>query len=211
MQTKIEIEYLEILGKIYDINRYLKSINKKPKSVRLLIRRVAKSELRNLKEKQSSLLQQLKQHSYLIDLTVMSVVGLSAKKSRYLRDTKGIYHNDIAFLVAKKGDRMFAYKTKYSQILAKELNQFKAILHNITKESVSFLTDNRHRFAITVSKHTTMEIERVFSRLKKPIYAELKRRQYWKNGLLITNITIEDLFEIYFKRMKELNILGVNF
>ena len=78
-------------------------------------------------------------------------------------------------------------------------------------DQIIVLTDNRHRVSITIPKRETMVIERVFSQIKKPIYAEIKKYQKYNKGLIYTNLPYEKIFNLYCERLKDLKIYPLNF
>ena len=205
----IERRIKEIEKRIKEINKlrmiYAHKTKGKTKMQKL------RTERRKLRKEQKALIEYVAKHGYLIDLTSMSVIPLNLKKSRYLRNNKG-YFNSYNFIFAKHGKTLFAYLTKYSQITKKDLESMKALIHQITKErEIMFITDNRHQNCLNAHKNITMEIERVFSIIKKRIYPKIRDKQYYRKGKIYTDITIEELFNLYLEEFKRLNVIPLNF
>ena len=203
----LEKEYYETISKIKTLRLYRRN-NANKKNKQYLVKASLREE-RKLRKYLRIILKQLTEKGFLVDLTTISVLPLSLKKSRFLRNSEG-YHKK-ALLVAKRKSLMFAYLTNNSQIVKHDVEIFKTLIERQLKENIIILTDNRHKVSITVNKRTTMEIERVFSQMKKPIYAEIKKYQNYNKGLIYTNLPYDKIFNLYCERLKDLNIYPLNF
>lgn len=148
--------------------------------------------------------------SALVDLTSVSVLPLSLKKSRYLRNDKG-YFNDKNLLCAYYQDRLFVLKVSNSQITANDLKIMKIYLCRTYGENITLVCDNRHNGEIRGTKKQTQTIERIFSRIKKPIYAKISSKQKFVKGQVITNLSYEELETLYVEELRKLRATLINF
>jgi len=203
----LEKEYCETISKIKSLRLYRRNNANKIRKRYLVL--ASKRKERKLRKYLRIILRNLIEKGFLVDLTTISVLPLSLKKSRFLRNSEG-YHKK-ALLVAKRKSLMFAYLTNNSQIVKHDVEIFKTLIERQLKENIIILTDNRHKVSITVNKRTTMVIERVFSQIKKPIYAEIKKYQKYNKGLVYTDIPYDRIFNLYCNRLKALNIYPLNF
>ena len=203
----LEKEYYETVNQIKNLRIYRRNNANKVKK-RYLVK-ASKRKEKKLRKNLKVILRNLVDKGFIVDLTTISVLPLSLKKSRFLRNSEG-YHKK-ALLVAKRKSLMFAYLTNNSQIVKHDVEIFKTLIERQLKENIIILTDNRHKVSITVNKRTTMEIERVFSQMKKPIYAEIKKYQNYNKGLIYTNLPYDKIFNLYCERLKRLNIHPLNF
>jgi len=203
----LEEEYYETISKIKSLRLYRRN-NANKKNKQYLVKASLRKE-RKLRKYLKKIIKELIDKGFIVDLTTISVLPLSLKKSRFLRNNEG-YHKK-SMLMAKRDKLMFAYLTNNSQIVKYDIQIFKTLIERQLKENIIILTDNRHKVSITVSKKTTMVIERVFSQIKKPIYAEIKKYQKYNKGLIYTNLPYEKIFNLYCKRLKDLNIYPLNF
>lgn len=191
---------METINKLSKIESQIKAINKEIKRYSKI--QFKKEELQDQRRKLRNLEKRIKEQfvkvAYGIDLTSVSVVSLSAKKSRYLRNSEG-YHNDLNLVCAynpttKKGYGVFV---KESQIKATHLK----LLFKLSNIKLAY-TDNRHKGILTLSKKYTQMIERKFSSAKRPIYEILKPLQSWKKDKdgktkIFTDMKREQLIQLY--------------
>ena len=203
----LEKEYYETVNQIKNLRIYRRNNANKVKK-RYLVK-ASKRKEKKLRKNLKVILRNLVDKGFIVDLTTISVLPLSLKKSRFLRNNLGYYKKSM--LVAKRDKLMFAYLTNNSQIIKYDIQIFKTLIERQLKEKIIILTDNRHKVSITVNKRTTMEIERVFSQMKKPIYAEIKKYQKYNKGLIYTNLPYDKIFNLYCERLKRLNIHPLNF
>ena len=203
----LEKEYYETISKIKTLRLYRRN-NANKKNKQYLVKASLREE-RKLRKYLKKIIKELIGKGFIVDLTTISVLPLSLKKSRFLRNSEG-YHKK-ALLVAKRKSLMFAYLTNNSQIVKHDIQIFKTLIERQLKENIIILTDNRHKVSITVNKRTTMEIERVFSRIKKPIYPKIREYQQFKDGKILTNLPYDKIFNLYCERLKDLNIYPLNF
>jgi len=205
----------ELEKRIKEINSEIKSLNKERmryahKNNNKTKMTILKRQIKKLRIERNTIIKLAIERGFLIDLTSLSVVSVNSHKSRYLRN-KTKYHNEFNFIFAKHGNTLYAYLTSKSQIRNRDLTIMKALIHKTEKREIIFVTDNRHRFCITASKKYTQEIERVFSRIKKPIYKILKGKQHYEDNKLYTDMSIEQLFNLYMEQFKRLNVKPLNF
>ena len=203
----LEKEYYETVNQIKNLRIYRRNNANKVKK-RYLVK-ASKRKEKKLRKNLKVILRNLVDKGFIVDLTTISVLPLSLKKSRFLRNNLGYYKKSM--LVAKRDKLMFAYLTNNSQIIKYDIQIFKTLIERQLKEKIIILTDNRHRVSITIPKRETMVIERVFSQIKKPIYAEIKKYQKYNKGLVYTNMSYDKIFNLYCKRLKDLNIYPLNF
>jgi hypothetical protein len=169
----------------------------------------SKRKEKRLRNQLKEVIRKLSKIGFLTDLTSISVLPLSLKKSRYLRNNKDYYVKNL--LIAKRDNLMFAYLTDNSQIVRKDIQIFKTLIERQLRENIIILTDNRHRVSISVSKSITQTIEREFSRIKKPIYAEIRKYQKYQHGKIYTDLDYNDVFNLYCKQLRRLRIYPLNF
>jgi len=203
----LENQYYETLREIKNLKLFRRN-NANKKKKRYLVKASLRKE-KKLRKILRKIIKDLVANGFLVDLTTLSVLPLSLKKSRFLRNEKGYYQKSL--LIAKKDKLMFAYLTNNSQIVKADIQIFKTLIERQLKEKIIFLTDNRHKVSITVSKSVTMEIERIFSQIKKPIYCEIKKYQKFNNGKIYTDLEYDTVFNLYCERLKRLNIHPLNF
>ena len=169
-----------------------------------------KRQIKKLKIERKTIIELAVKKGYLIDATSMSVISVKSHTARYLRN-KDDYYNEHNFIFAKHENTLYAYLTSNINIRSKDLSIMKALIHKVERKDIIFVTDNRHNYCITASKKYTMEIERIFSRIKKPIYRKLKPKQRWANRIFYTDVSIERLFDMYLTQFKKLNVKPLNF
>lgn len=195
------IEKLKQLEKeIKNVNHELIREKRKTYKKRLQIRK--KKLLKEYKQFKKFLLELAKMRKldiWLIDLTAISVKTLKTKKQRYFKDSEK-YYNDKNLLVAYNFKHGYGYaiETEYTQITKRDLQK----LLNLLPNNAEVITDNRHKYVQTLNKSFTMQIERLFGWIKKPIYKQLKTNK-------IT--TIEQLINLYKKELQKWNIIPYGF
>lgn len=203
----LEKQYLDLKTEIKNLRIYRRN-NANKKSKRYLVSASKRKEKR-LRKNLKTVIKNLSKIGFLMDLTSISVLPLSLKKSRFLRNNEGYFKKSL--LIAKRDKLMFAYLTNNTQICKNDINIFKVMIERQLKEKIIILTDNRHKISISVSKSITQTIEREFSRLKKPIYAEIKKYQKYHNGLIYTDLEFNEVFNLYLKQLRRLRIYPLNF
>ena len=203
----LEKEYYGTISKIKTLRLYRRN-NANKKNKQYLVRSSLRKE-KKLRKYLKKIIKELIAKGFIVDLTTISVLPLSLKKSRFLRNNEG-YHKK-SMLVAKRDKLMFAYLTNNSQIVKYDIQIFKTLIERQLKENIIILTDNRHKISINIPKRESMVIERVFSQIKKPIYAEIKKYQKYNKGLVYTDMPYDRIFNLYCERLKALNIYPLNF
>jgi hypothetical protein len=201
------VENMELKNLILE----LKALEEQLKDVNYMLisekRKVRKREYRELKNKILRKLKMIKHlakeklltynNIFLIDKTSISIVSVKQKKKRYY----GNYKINLAIAYNFALGYGFAYANSINQITRKDIETLlKYIKPNC--DNPILLTDNRHKYANNVEKAISQTIERLFSRIKKPIYTLLN------NGYITS---FNDLLKAYKEKLKEFNIIPINF
>ena len=186
---------------IQEVNKDIKRFSRVP-----LRKQDLEAKRRELREEQTKIKEALVLEGFGIDLTSISVIQLSKKKSRYLRNNEG-YHNNLNLIVAHslKENKGYAIFTPKTQIRKKDL----ALLFKLAGIKKGY-TDNRHKGIVTLSKKYTQRIERIFSVVKRRIYKKLKPLQSWKKNKVFTDIKREQLINLYQVEFMKENITFLN-
>jgi hypothetical protein len=190
-------EYVCLKEQLKDLNKSL--IKEKRKVKRQAFSKLKRKVLKKLKIVKHLAVENLLSYSniFLIDKTSISVVSVKQKKKRYY----GNYKINLAIAYNFALGYGFAYANSINQITRKDIEMLlKYIKPNC--DNPILLTDNRHKYATNIEKTVSQTIERLFSMIKKPIYTLLN------NGYITS---FNDLLEAYKQKLKEFNIIPINF
>jgi len=181
----------EIRKEISLVNSTLRSVANKKKSTtkKFLLRRQRRKLVKEFVATQRSIANSEK--TFYVDSFSQSVLSLKCHKSRYLRNSKG-YYNSENYLIAKNFHSLqcVILKTKSNNITERDLSKISLTIQRLFGNEFRLVTDNRHRVSQTLPKRYTMQIEREISKIKKPIYRQLK-------NFTVSKMEIQQLREIY--------------
>ena len=207
MKKPIILRIEETYAVIRKINQLIKQ-NSKVEYRKIALERVREKLENNIKKLIIEFINS--PNCFLIDLASISVISLKAKTSRYLRNKLG-YYNKYNMLCALSTEYFIVMFTENSQITRKDLQKLTTSIKRLIPDS-EFATDKRHKGIANFPKfisyngqriQVTQKIENIFNMIKKPIYKQLKPKQKWINHKLITDITIEELLNLYIEQIKK--------
>jgi len=181
--------------------------------VNQLIKRYSKIEyrkmklrntLRILKNREKELINEIFQTYYGVDLTSISVIPLSQKRSRYLRNNQG-YFNNLNLVILFNGKNGYGIFTNKSQLRSTEIERIKR-LTQISK----VYSDRDFKGTIKLPKRYTQQIERLFSKIKLSIYKQLRDKQKIVKGKILTQVSAQILVNLYIEEFKKHNVKILN-
>jgi len=188
---------LELENQLNELNRSL--IAEKRKVRKIAYAKLKRKTIKKLKLVRRLAIKKLKDYPnlYLIDKTSISVISVNSHKRRYW-DNKRLnicvaYNFNLGY--------GFAYMDNINQITKNNIAVLLSCIKPNCEESI-ILTDNRHKYANNVEKAVSQTIERLFAQIKNPIYTQLKNNEIK---------TYNELLNSYKLRLKEFNIIPINF
>jgi len=138
----------------------------------------------------------------LIDYTAISTTQLKLQKNRYLLNKNGNYYEKGLVVALTKNRKLIAVETTATQLRNKDIKRLRKYLD---KDAI-LVSDKQHKGVLAVTKGITQIIENYFGGLKTPIYPEIEQYQQIINDKVVTNISFEQLEELYYKRYKAMGI-----
>jgi hypothetical protein len=191
------LELKELESQLDEINKSL--IAEKRKVRKESYGKLKRKTIKKLKVIRRLAIQKLKAYPniYLIDKTAISIVSVNRHKRRYWLN----HRLNLCIAYNFSLGYGFAVMDNLNQITKGNVNTLLAYIKPNCDNPI-LLTDNRHKYANSVEKAISQTIERLFAQIKNPIYTQLKNNEIK---------TFSQLFNVYKLRLKEFNIIPINF
>jgi len=141
---------------------------------------------------------------WLIDYTAMSCTTLKLKKNRYLLNKNGLYFiKGYVIALNPCSKRKLVLETDKTQLTLSDINEISNYIRKIDSKAL-IVSDKRHTNILNTTKILTQLIENTFGGFKTHLYKQLEAYQQYVKNYVVTNISFNQLEELYRDRFNKL-------